>query len=120
MPPKGYRKPFDWELLDKVLQYKPSLSDTAEIMKVSEDTVENRIKELHGVTFSEYRNKKMANVRLTLVQKAIQMANTGDRTMLIFCLKNYCGWQDAIKQEMEGSNLHVEYRITKTEEQYGR
>jgi len=94
MPAKGEMKPFDWELLDKILQFKPSLSDTAEIMKVSEDTVERRIREKYKMTFAEYRNKKMANVRLTLVQKAIQMAKAGDRTMLIFSLKNYCGWAD--------------------------
>jgi len=85
---------FDWELLDKILQFRPSLDDTATIMKCSADLVEKKIKSRHGITFSDYRNKRMANVRLTLVQKAIDMAKNGDRVMLIFTLKNLCGWCD--------------------------
>ncbi len=85
---------FDWDLLDKILQFKPSLNDTASIMKCCPDLVEKKIKATHGITFSEYREKKMASVRLTLVQKALDMAKNGDRTLLIFCLKNLCGWCD--------------------------
>jgi len=94
------KKPFDWEILDKVLQFKPSLSDTSEIMKCSEDLVQMRIKEKSGLTFSAYRDKKMANVRLTLVQKAINMAKGGNKTMLIFCLKNYAGWADKVENDV--------------------
>lgn len=86
--------PFDWSKLDAILQYKASLIDAAEIMECHVDTIEKKIKAMHGCTFSEYRDKKMSKVRLTLVQKAIGMAQNGDRTMLIFCLKNMCGWRD--------------------------
>ena len=99
--------PFDWTRLDAILQYKASLADSAEIMQVSEDTIEKRIKDKYKITFTEYRDKKMSTVRLSLVQKAIHMAKAGDRTMLIFCLKNLCGWNDVYQQEINQTNTEV-------------
>jgi hypothetical protein len=85
----------DWTLMESLMRFKPSLSDTAELMETSEDTIANRIRETYDLTFSEYRAKKMAKVRRSLVQKALDMAiNGGHATMLIFCLKNLCGWTD--------------------------
>lgn len=108
--------PFDWDLLDMLLQFKPSLADTATLMKCSEDTLEIFIKKKYKVTFSEYRDKRMASVRMTLVQKAIEMARNGDRVMLIFCLKNLCGWTDnpaEIKQMKEVvDRLVIQYTET--------
>lgn len=90
--------PFDWEVLDKILKFKPSLKDTASVMNCSIDLVEQKIKEKYKITFSEYREQKMASVRLSLVQKAIGMAESGDRVMLIFCLKNLLNWSDNPKE----------------------
>jgi len=92
---------FDWEILDNILRYKPSLEDCAELMKCHYDTIQNKIREKYGVTFSQYREKKMAHTRLTLTQKAIQMATSGNVTMMIFCLKNLCGWCDQPQVPMQ-------------------
>lgn len=97
--------PFDWSKLDAILQYKASLEDAAEIMGVEKSTLAKKIEKKHGCNFSEYRDKKMAGVRLSLVQKAIQMAKGGDRTMLIFCLKNLCKWTDAYTQEVQTTQV---------------
>lgn len=90
-PPKAW----DWDQLDRILECHLSLKSTASIMQVSMDTVENKIKDQYGVTFSEYREQKKCVVKKSLIQKAIEMALSGDRTMLIFCLKNICGWSDS-------------------------
>ena len=85
----------DWEQLDTILKYKPSLVDAGELTKCHPDTLANKIREKHNMTFSEYREQKMAVVRRSLVAKALDMAVTGgNATMLIFCLKNLCGWTD--------------------------
>lgn len=97
------RKELDWSKLDAVLQYGASLKDCAAIMDCSEDTVEKRIKEKHGILFTEYRSKRMTGVKYTLIQKAIDMAKNGNVTMMIFALKNLCGWSD--KQEVDQTTI---------------
>jgi hypothetical protein len=88
------KKPFDWSKLDAVLQYNATLADCAEIMGVHQDTVERKIKKEKGCCFTDYRQQKLGKVRIMLVQKAIEMARSGSPAMLIFCLKNLCGWSD--------------------------
>ncbi len=92
------KKEFDWPKLNAILQYSATKADCADVMEVSEDTIERRIKKEYGLTFAAYRTKKMGKVRIMLVQKAIEQAKSGNATMMIFCLKNLCGWAD--KQEV--------------------
>lgn len=61
---------------------------------VSPSALVNAIKRLHGLNFEEFRDKKTDLTRLKLVQKAVKLALDGNVTMLIFCLKNMCGWRD--------------------------
>ena len=65
--------------------------------EVSEDVIEDRIGREKGLSFREYRDQKMATVRLKLIQKAMSKAFDGDNTMLIWCMKNQCGWADKIE-----------------------
>lgn len=90
------RKKIDinWEKLDVILQFRPSKDWVADILEVSEDTIDRRIKEEKGCTFQEYRARKMAPVKIRLVKTALEKAMGKDNTMLIFCLKNLCGWAD--------------------------
>ena len=97
------KKPFDWGVLDGVLQYESNLKDCADLLNVSEDTVERRIKAMYKITFSEYRASKLGKVKIKLVQKAITQALEGNSpAVLIFCLKNLCKWTD--RQEIEHGN----------------
>jgi len=91
----------DWTQLDSYLQLKASKRTCALLIGVSEDVVEARIKEKYECTFREYAEKAISPVKLKLVQKALSKALDGDNTMLIFCLKNICGWADKIEQEIE-------------------
>ena len=86
----------DFNELDAMLQFGPTLRFCADHFGVGVSTIERKIKELHNLTFAEYKDEKMDKVRLKLQQKAIQMALKGDRVMLIFCLKNLCKWADKI------------------------
>jgi hypothetical protein len=88
------KKEFDWGKFDAILQFYPTKETCAEIMEVSEDTVERRIKEKFNSNFSDYRDRKMGRTRVALAKKAVKMALDGNATMLIFCLKNLCGWAD--------------------------
>lgn len=59
------------------------------------------------MTFYEFREKYLGSTRIKLRQKAIQMGLSGDRTMLIFALKNLCAWKDKPDFEVE----HVPYDL---------
>lgn len=91
---KKHRVKMDWSKLDAILQYNAQLKDASEILGCSEDTIERRIREKYDCTYAEYRDKKLGKVRIKLVQKAIDMAMMGNTAMMIFCLKNLCGWAD--------------------------
>lgn len=93
------KKEINWDKLDALLQFKVTKSFCADYLETSEDTLERRIKKKHGVTFSEYREKKAQGMGLKLQQKAIQMAMSGNVTMMIFCLKNIANWTDKTETE---------------------
>ena len=103
---------FDWHTLDKFLAYRASLADCAELMNCSEDTITRRIKEEHGVTFAVYRDKKMAKTRVKLVETALHLATKGNVTMLIFSLKNLCGWTDRYEDVSEKTDVKEVVGVT--------
>lgn len=88
------KKEFDWSKFDAICSYNAELNDAAEIMGVHPDTIAKKLRKEYDCTFSEYRDKKLGRVRIKLVQKAIDMATSGNATMMIFCLKNLCKWSD--------------------------
>jgi len=85
---------FPWKELDLILPYLPTQRTCADQLGVSESTIEKRIREKYDLTFSEYREQKASGVKIKLVKKAIHEALNGNNALLIFCLKNYCGWSD--------------------------
>jgi hypothetical protein len=50
----------------------------------------------------ELKEKRIKSIKTRLQSKALTMALNGDRTMLIFCLKNICGWSDTPDVKNEG------------------
>ena len=97
-------KEFDWNTFDAICQFHPSLATASMVMGVSDDTIQRRIKEKTGQTFKEYRADKEGTVRLSLQQKALNMALAGNVPMLIFSLKNLCDWSD--KNEKTSININ--------------
>ena len=91
------KTPFSWDKLDGLLAYKASLTVCEEILGVHQNTIKNHIKARYELTFTEYSDRKLSVTKLRLIQKAIKMAEQGNATMMIFCLKNICQWQDKIE-----------------------
>jgi hypothetical protein len=85
------KKEFDWEMFDSLCSYPDVITqpDIAEIMKVSVDTCANKVRELHDCTFSEYRVKKQAGFRQSVLSWQLKAAKNGNVAMLIWIGKNY-------------------------------
>jgi len=49
------------------------------------------------VNLTDYREKRKDSLKIQLKRKAVTMALGGHATMLIFCLKNLCGWSDNVQ-----------------------
>ena len=91
-------KDFNWELIDGVLQFGANLIDCSELLKVSDDTIQRRIKKEFNCTFTEYRHKKMSKMRMKLLQKQYEVAMSGNVALLIWLGKQHLGQTDKIEQ----------------------
>lgn len=111
----GHPVKIDDVKLKALCRLKPSIADAAAFFECAEKTIERYIREKYSQTFAEFRELHMVHTRLSIVRKAIDKAEKGDNVMLIFCLKNLCGWKD------RWDNSPTEERppaITMTDEQY--
>jgi methylphosphotriester-DNA--protein-cysteine methyltransferase len=97
----------DWSKLDFSCKLGGSLSITAGYCEVSEDTIERAVQKNKGMTFREYRDQLMSTSRLKLIQKAMSKAFDGDNTMLIWCMKNQCGWSDKIEHGLNENKKQI-------------
>jgi hypothetical protein len=100
----------DIDALKKYLQLKPSLHDTAARFGCHFLTIEKFINTHFKERFMEFREKCMEPTRAALVSKAIKMALEGNVQMLVFCLKNLCGWDDKTPVQ---NNLAIGMYMTK-------
>jgi hypothetical protein len=98
----------DFKVLDALMQFKVTKAFVADYMGVSEDTIDRRIKENFQMTFSEYGKLKQQRTALKLQQKCIEQALGGDRTLMIFALKNMANWSDKLEQT---SNVTTDIKI---------
>lgn len=85
---------FDNAKLKALMRLKPTVEDTAAFFECSPRTVQRYIKDEFNLEFKEFREMYMVHTRLNIIRKAIEKAEKGDNVMLIFCLKNLCGWRD--------------------------
>ena len=99
--PGNNRKKFNWEILEAICQRGMKLAACEEKLGVSDDTINRRIREKFGCTFEAYRDKKQTTLRIRLIDKALELADQGNVTMLIFLLKNYCGFTDRAEVKTE-------------------
>jgi hypothetical protein len=97
--------PIDLEQLKALMRFKPRVEDCAAFFKCSPDTIERRIRDEFDLSYAEFRDENMVQTRFALVQQALNKAMKGDNTMLIFCLKNFCGWSD--KQPDDPADVQV-------------
>jgi hypothetical protein len=105
------RVEIDQDQFESLCRLNPTLKDAAAFFKCSEDTIERRAKDFGYQGFADARAENMVHTRLDLIRKAVSMGKSGNVPMLIFSLKNLCGWKD--KQDVEVSSGTIQINIDK-------
>lgn len=95
--------------LKKLMRFQPTLCDTASYFDCSEDTISRLIQKNDKLTFWEFRERHFGTTRMKLREKALAMALSGDRHMMIFLLKNYCGMKENPEIYLEQINAELEF-----------
>jgi hypothetical protein len=90
----------DWDEFDKLCNLQCTLVEIAGWFDCSEDTIERRVKETHGVTFAEHYAKKSSRGKIAIRRKQMQVAQSGNPVMLIWLGKQYLGQKDKSDEEM--------------------
>lgn len=100
---------FDYNHLERIISKFPlTLEETAELMGVSDNTLNQRIKDKYGMTFRELRDRKLVNIRTRLINKALDMSlNQNNTSMTQFCLKNIAGWTDKVENKIVDSEIKI-------------
>lgn len=95
-----------------LMRLNPTLKDTAAFFECSEDTIINWLEKNFGTRdFSAIRQQNMVHTRLAMIRKAVQMAEAGNTAVLIFCLKNLCGWTDKVDEGQVKSIIQLAYAL---------
>lgn len=95
------RKEMDWEEFDQMCKDQCTLEEIAGYMRMSADTVETRVKEKFGRTFSEvFKEKRRAGIA-SLRSAQMKAALAGNPTMLIWMGKQLLGQTDKIENRTD-------------------
>jgi len=103
----------DWKVFDSYCALQCTLREIACVLGCSEDTIERRVREEHGMSFAEYFNKKRVAGLMSFRRSGWELAKRNP-AVWIFCAKNWLGMAD--KQEIEHSGLHKD--VTQLPDEY--
>lgn len=95
------RKEIDYTLLDKLCSIQCTGEETASVLGMSYESLNNKLKEEGHGGFLEYFKKKSATGKMSLRRKQMETALAGNVGMLIWLGKQYLGQKDRIEQQSE-------------------
>lgn len=101
-----------WDQLDALIIWSNG-EYCAEQLNINYDTLNARIKERTGLSFSEYKEQKKEKLRINLRKKQYDVAMAGNVSMLIWLGKNELGQSD--KSDIEAKLQTI--KIDKDDEQ---
>jgi hypothetical protein len=87
-------KPIDWKRVDELLEAGCTGGEIAPHFNMHHDTFYERVQTDHGVTFTEYADKKRQKGGSLIREKQYKKALKGDNSMLIWLGKNRLGQKD--------------------------
>lgn len=95
----------DLHQLKQLLKLKPTIEWVAGFFECSEKTIERYIRTEFDLTFAEFREQQFVHTRFDMIREALERSRKSD-TILIFCLKNLCGWRDKQPGEEDKKIIH--------------
>jgi hypothetical protein len=101
------RKEIDYAVFEGLCRIQCTEVEIASIFQVDIDTLNARLKENYGETFSEVYKKYSASGRISLRRAQIKAAENGNPTMLIWLGKQYLGQRDQIDHKVEVSSVEA-------------
>jgi len=109
------RIPIDFKQFDLLCSILCTQEEIAAFFGCTIDTIENRVKEEKGVTFSEYYRQKSAAGKRSLRRKQYEIAQRGNVVMLIWLGKQWLGQRDVTQMEHSGGVKILRDSIPSTE-----
>ena len=105
-----------WDQLDALITWASEVY-CAEKLNMNIDTLAARIKEKHGISFSEYKHKRQELIRINLMKKQYDVAMSGNTALLIWLGKQYLKQSDNVHQTTEEvSKQDTEELVNKAKE----
>ena len=98
------RKEIDWDQFEKLCGLHCTRDEIAGWFRISEDTLDRRVKEHYDETFAAVFKQKRSNGRVSLRRKMMEVAMNGSIPMLIFLSKNLLGFGDRVVTETATEN----------------
>lgn len=91
----------DWGLVDNMAAIHCTAEEIASMLGCCRDTLNNRCKIEHDMTFSAYLEIKKGAGKMSLRRRQWKAAEAGDRTMLVWLGKQWLGQSD--KQQVDAT-----------------
>jgi len=91
------KKEIDFTMVEELCKIQCTGEEISAVLKVNYDTLNARIKEEYGLSFSDYYKRESAGGKTSLRRVQFKSALGGNVTMLIWLGKNYLGQKEPDK-----------------------
>ena len=107
----------DFDMVKKLCAIQCTGQEIADVLDVSYDTLERRVKEVYRISFADYIKKHSANGKMSLRRKQHEVAMSGNTTMLVWLGKQYLGQTDkqAVDNTSSDGSMTPKQSITASE-----
>jgi IS30 family transposase len=109
----------DWNLVDDMLSKFCDGTEIAEALGINKETLYNAVQREKKLDYSDYKAQKRAEKKASLRAKQIELAEKGDRGMLIWLGKQYLNQSDRQQQDIKISQdlpFEIEFECRKPKE----
>lgn len=106
--PHGNAKEMDWEVFDALLISDPTKVYCCEYLGLSDVHIDNQIRKVFGLTFTEYKKLRLEDTILRVKAAMINKAVMGDVSAGKYVLANIGDWSDKTEIKNTNTNMSLE------------